>query len=207
MSAITDNIKADNPGALELKIQTALNGVQQVLPTGSSLSFDGAPLTQAQIAQRLQGFQPSFQKVKRTKADHIAALVERSVDEAAARDFLVQLRGVLVAFFGVGSPLLAQFGMPAKKKTARTAQQKVLSAAKAKLTRKKRGTLGSKQKLAVKTLGTPHVSLGANGPTVTPSAADTAQSAAANPQPSSGTANATALGPVAQAPAGTQVKS
>ena len=197
--------KATGSSSLELKIESALTGVLRVLPAGSGLSFDGVTLTQAQIAQKLQGFQPAFHQVRSAKADYAAAVTARKADALDARQFLAQLRGVLVAFFGVGSPLLAQFGMPAKKKTARTAQQKVLSAAKAKLTRKKRGTLGSKQKLAVKTLGTPHVSLGANGPTVTPSAADTAQSAAANPQPSSGTA--TALGPVAQAPAGTPVKS
>ena len=67
----------------------------------------------------------------------------------------------------------------------------LLKAAKAKLTRAKRGTLGSRQKLAVKTQGTPSVSLGSGGTQVTASAQDTAEAR------SGGTAAAAPAAPAA----------
>lgn len=61
----------------------------------------------------------------------------------------------------------------------------VPAAAKAKLTRAKRGTLGKKQRAAIVVVGTPHVTLGADGRATHPSVAEQAQLAAAKSPPSS----------------------
>ncbi len=89
-----------------------------------------------------------------------------------ARDFYLQLKKVIVAFFGAQSAQLADFGLtPAKAHPKRTSAQNAVQAAKTKLTRAARGTASKKQKAAINPMvGTPAVNItpGSDKPLVTP---------------------------------------
>jgi len=65
---------------------------------------------------------------------------------------------------GADNQLLAQWGfVVSKPRKPLTSEEKVLRAAKAKLTRQKRGTLGKRQKAAIKQTTTPDVLVSADG--------------------------------------------
>lgn len=177
MTIATNN--SSTPGGLELKLDDALSGVQQQLVAGSTLQINGAAMTQAQLVTQLSGYLAPFTAAANEKTAYAQAIKARKAVEPPAREFLIQLKAALVALLGRGNPLLEKFGMLAKLPSKPSVQTALLAAAKRKLTRAKRGTLGKKQKAAIVLLGTPSVSVGAEGATVQPSVGEQAQAAAA----------------------------
>ena len=169
---MTTNPSGNSPGGLQLKIQNALIGVQQVLPTGSSLLINAQPVTQAQLVTQLSGYLPVVTAVADAKAAFAQAVKTRVAAEMNIREFLAQLRGALVAFYGRNTPALGKYGMSAKTPAGQTAQTAILAAAKRTLTRQKRGTMGKKQKAGIKAVGTPQVSVSASGVQITPAAGE-----------------------------------
>ena len=182
---MANNQSEHSPKGLALKLQKVLNGVQQTLPTESTMLLGGGPLTQAQLAAKLAGCLPAMTAVDDAKAAHVKAVQARRAAEPNVREFLAQVRMALVAFYGRGNPQLEKFGLSAKLPAAPTSQAAILAAAKRTLTRRKRGTMGKKQKAGLKALGTPQVSVSATGVQVTPAAVDepTAPSVESSPAP------------------------
>jgi len=168
---MTTNQSEHSPSGLLQKIQNALNGVQQVLPSGSSVSMNGQIVTQAQLVTQLTGMLPPMTAVTDAKTAFALAVKQRKEAEPNVREYLAQLRAALVAFYGRNSPTLEKFGMSAKLPAAQPVQSKVIAAAKRTLTRQKRGTLGKKQKASIKAVGTPQVSIDESGMQVVPAAA------------------------------------
>src|SRR5271170_4683222 len=162
------NQSGRSPSGLQSKIQNALTGVQQSLPTGSTLQINGQAATQAQLVTQLTGFLSTLSTVTDAKAAYATAVQSRVAAEENIREYLVQLRAALVAFYGRNPAALGQYGMSAKKPAPQTAQTALLAAAKRTLTRQKRGTLGKKQKAGIKAIGTPQVSVGESGVQITP---------------------------------------
>ena len=169
---MTTNQSGNSPGRLLLKVQSALDGVQEVLPAGTALMINKQSVTQAQLVTQLSGYLPNLKAVADAKAAYAQTVITRRADEQVVREFLAQLRLALVAYLGVGSPDLAKFGMSAKKRAPQDGQTSVLAAAKRTLTRQKRGTLGKTEKASIKAIGTPQVSLGASGVQIAPAAVD-----------------------------------
>ena len=190
---MTTNQNGSSPGRLLQKVQSALDGVQQVLPAGTALMINKQSVTQAQLVTQLSGYLPNLKAVSDAKAAYAQTVITRKADEQVVREFLAQLRLALVAYLGVGSPDLAKFGMSAKKRTPQNGQKSVLAAAKRSLTRQKRGTLGKTEKASIKVIGTPQVSLGESGVQITPAAVDQPVAAPVASSPS----------PVTPEPAGT----
>jgi len=168
---MTTNKSGSSPGGLQRSVQSALVGVQQALPTGSSFNINGEAVTQAQLVTQLSGYLPVLTAVTDAKAALAQAVHARQAVEPEIREFLVQLRAALVASLG-RQPKLGQFGMSAKKPAAPSPPTAVLASAKRALTRQKRGTLGSKQKASIKAVGTPQVSISESGVVVTPAAGE-----------------------------------
>jgi len=166
------NQNGSSPSGLQLKIQNALTGVQQALPTGTALQINGQAATQAQLITQLTGFLSTLSTVTDAKAAFMTALQSRVAGEQNMREYHVQLRAALVAFYGRNPAALGKYGMSAKKPAPQTSQTALLAAAKRTLTRQKRGTLGKKQKASIKAVGTPQVSVGATGVQITPAAGD-----------------------------------
>lgn len=161
------------PAGLELKLTQALKGLQTVLPQGGGLQIGTTTLTQAQLVAKVQADLAPFEAARAEKTLYLNKLQAKVDSEAASREFLAQLKGALIAFLGRGNPLLADFGFNPVRTKVLTSAAKVLAAAKRSVTRQKRGTLGSKQKQAIRALGTPAVTLGAGGTTVVPAVVDT----------------------------------
>ena len=168
---MTTNQNGSSPGRLLQKVQSALDGAQQVLPAGTALMINKQSVTQAQLVTQLSGYLPNLKAVADAKAAYAQTVITRRADEQVVREFLAQLRLALVAYLGVGSPDLAKFGMSAKKRTPQNGQKSVLAAAKRTLTRQKRGTLGKTEKASIKAIGTPQVSIGESGMQVVPAPA------------------------------------
>src|SRR5579871_4873290 len=104
----------NNPGGLQSKIQNALTGVQQSLPSGAALQINGQTTTQAQLVTQLTGFLSTLSAVTDAKVAYATAVQSRTAAEENMREYLVQLRGALVAFFGRNNAALGKFGMSAK---------------------------------------------------------------------------------------------
>jgi hypothetical protein len=127
---------------------------------------------------------------------------ERSL-ELEVQPLRVGVRAVAQTRFGKDGTQLLQFGFQPAKVPVHTPASKVLAAAKAKATRKARGTLGKKEKAALQgtvtsvTVGTPAPQAGSGA---TAPAAPAAGSAPATPAAPPATAPAPAM-PAVAAPA------
>jgi hypothetical protein len=153
-------------------LQQMLQGIEAVVPDGSSLSTDSGPLTKAAVVAELTQVLSVY---KTAEAQQLAIVATRNqLKDASAADHRLysQLKDALIAFFGRGSPLLAQFGVKTRgSRRALTPEQKVLRAAKARATRAARHTMGVRQKAAVKSDGKLSLSVqteGGSGPKAAP---------------------------------------
>jgi hypothetical protein len=149
-------------------LQKMLQGIETVVPDGSSLSTDGGLQTKAAMVAELTQVLSAY---KTAEAQQLAVKASRMQLKNASVDnhqLYTQLKDAVIAFFGRGSPLLGQFGLKARSsRRALTSEQKVLRAAKARATRAARHTMGSRQKAAVKSDGKLTLSVqseGASGP-------------------------------------------
>ena len=201
--------RSDGPSNLATKIQAALSGVQTNLAAGSTFQIGGTAMTQSQIAAELSGYLPTFAAVGAAKAQYEQAVAARTTLEPQAREFLVNLRAALVAFFKRGNPILSQFGMGTGAPGKQSPTTMVVAAAARLLTRQKRGTIGKNEKQAIKVVGSPVVTVGgaqAVAPgtiSATPPAVEAALAAA---QAAAQAAGGSAPAPVAPAPAAAVTK-
>jgi hypothetical protein len=147
------------PAKFEQQLVKMDQGVQNTLPAGTSLTINGMATKQAAIDTQLQSWITVFQAADTAKATYQNAVAARVAITAAAKAYYTALKAVIKAYFGAQSAQLASFGITADKPVVRTAQQKLVSAAKAKQTRALHGTLGKKQKAALTVVGNPPVSI------------------------------------------------
>jgi len=210
----TLEVSPSTPTGLELKVQDALQGVQQVLPAKSTLQINNAKMTQAQMASQLNTYLTAYNAVAPAKSAYAEAVAARTAMQPAIREFLIQLRAALVALFGRGSPQLAKFGMSAQKPTPPSPTTAVLAAAQRQLTRVQRGTISKKQKQLITVVTPPQVTIGGSGkmvvlpPTINPAPGASVAAAVAATDPS-GQAPADGTTPGSQAaaqPAATATK-
>ncbi len=167
--AVVTNPKAVQPGKFEQELQAMDAGVLKDIPAKSSLAINGKAMTGAQIDTQLKSYLSTFAAADQAKQQYQTAVVARRNVTTEARDFYLQIKKAIIAFFGAQSAQLADFGLKAAKARApRTSQQKMLSAAKAQLTREARGTASKKQKAKINpTVGTPMVAVAAEGKATT----------------------------------------
>ncbi len=164
MSVLTQP-KALVPAKFEAELTEIDAGMLKDVPVATSWTLNGKTLTQPQIDAQLKAYLATFEALDAAEQQYQAALAARRNITVEARDFYLQLKKLVVAYFGAQSPQLADFGItPAKARAPKTAAEKVVTAAKAELTRKARGTTSKKQKAQINpNEGTPMVSIGANG--------------------------------------------
>ncbi|HUB08645.1 MAG TPA: hypothetical protein VMB50_16685 [Myxococcales bacterium] len=165
MAIIATQAKGIDPAKLEQELEQFDAGLLKNVPATVSLTINRAALTQGQIDTQIRGYLATLQAVDAAKQQHVAALVARDKMVVEARDFHLQLRRAVIAYFGTQSVELADFGLqPAKAKAERTSAQKAQQAAKAQLTREARGTTSRKQKLKINPgVAQPAVTIGADG--------------------------------------------
>jgi hypothetical protein len=126
------------------------SGLQKNTQKISSLFINGAPMPVADILAILQKRLDSGDQVTVTKAawQHT---VQADIDlREQTHALLVSVRQALQIAFANSNETLAEYGLKPRRTRARTVEQRVAAAAKAKATRAARHTMGPKQKAQIK---------------------------------------------------------
>ncbi|MHB8421086.1 MAG: hypothetical protein ACYDCL_23705 [Myxococcales bacterium] len=170
MAIIATQAKSVRASSLEAELESMDAGVLKDIPATSTLTLNGSALTQAQIDTQIKTYLSTIEAADLAKAQYQTALVARRNQAIEARDFYLQLKRAVTAYFGTQSALLVDFGLkPAKARAVRTSAELALTAAKRKQTREARGTTSKKQKLAINpSVGTPAVMIDSSGTQVIP---------------------------------------
>jgi hypothetical protein len=157
-------------------------GIKQDLMSMATLPLGGATYTPSSLIAFIQSRIDANNQVQTAKAAWQDAAKTYTAINAQATVVVRELRNLVIGAFGPTSPKLADFGFSAPKRTPLTPAKKVAAAAKRAATRKARGTLGKKQKLAI--TGTVEPTTTATPVTTTAPAAPAAPVAPAAPSPS-----------------------
>jgi hypothetical protein len=140
-----------NPSALEVKLGAIAKGIQTLLQPGTTYVVSGSTMTGAAMAQLIVAWLAAFSAHEAAVSQETTTLKARKAIEPQARAFCEGFYAFCVNQYGADSVTLKQFGFTPKKPRAKlTSQQQVIASAKATATRQERGTLGKKQKQAVK---------------------------------------------------------
>ena|SRR5579871_6712762 len=165
-------------------LDVAVAAAKTDLKAGTSVAVLGTTYAVPDLIAKLESYQSAYAGVRDTRSALHELIVQRDQLEPEVVAFLGSLKAAVVNLFGTDSPELEKFGFkPKKKRAPLTSEQAFARAAKAKATRVKRGTLGRKQKAALKFTGTPIVTVSL--PSEPPSPAS---SAAASGAPTVGVA-------------------
>ncbi len=174
---------------LELRADTAIHGLQTALPsTVTQLVVGGVTYQVPDLVKAIQEASLSWKDVRSAHAVIREAMADRPAERARLVQLLSDVRDSVRTVVGSASETLTQFGFkPKRPRKPLTPEKKALAAAKAKLTRARRHTLGSKQKEALGKTETPSVAISPQGEvTITPNAAPSStdqQASAAKPAP------------------------
>ena len=146
---------------VELQGDTLLLGLETKLPsTVTTLLMRGVSTPVADVVKEGQDLmQPYKNKRDANTVSHQFSLDKPQI-EKDLRKFIADVKAALVAVTGGDNAMLTSFGFkPKKPAKSLTAEQQLLRSEKAKQTRQKRGTLGSRQKAAIKATDTPHLNV------------------------------------------------
>ncbi len=154
--------------AFVAKITAMIGGFLKVFTPNMTFTVNGAPLTQGQIVQKLQGFVATIGKVPQTKAAWRAAVAAKNAEHPVAKALLAQLTTMLKQTLGDMDAQLPDFGIePPKPRAKPSVEKAAVAVGKRRGTRQVRGTKGRKQAEAITTTGTPGLALmGADGAVV-----------------------------------------
>jgi hypothetical protein len=173
------------PHGIELRADAVIQGLQTALPPSVTQLVVGS-VTYA-VPDLIKYVQTVEQPWKDARAAHA---VLRQIMQSRPKvyqellDLLANIKASLQGLLGHDSEALTRFGFkPNKRRKPLTVEQKALRAAKAKLTRQKRGTLGKRQKAAIKTTTTPSITISSSGTTVLPGASSTPEPSVAKSAP------------------------
>lgn len=131
-------------------VQAVIAGTKQHFPNGS-FTLGNVAYTTATLVGLFQSLADAIAATDATHAadkDAVTALRETQTHVAPV---LLAYKRWLLTTYGKATQTLADFGVqPRKARTPRTSEQNAAAAAKRAATRKARGTVGKKKKLAVK---------------------------------------------------------
>jgi hypothetical protein len=155
-TGLSSSGKVQSPysNGFQSKLVKCLDGVEQFLPAGSSLTLNGQSMSQEALASALQAVVSLFTALsnaqKQSKAIVSQARLALAAQLPVAHQLYTSLDHALIAFFGKGNPVLANFGIASgARKNPPNSATKAAAAATAKLTRQARHTMGKKQRLQV----------------------------------------------------------
>jgi hypothetical protein len=131
------------------KDQQVITGIQKDLSTMSSLPLGGETFTPVTLMAFVQSRIDAANQVVVAKANWQNAAKIYATINTKATIVVHDLKQLVIGAFGATSSKLADFGFTPRKVVVLTPDQKVAAAAKRAATRKARGTLGPKAKLAV----------------------------------------------------------
>ena len=125
-------------------------GIHAHLQNVPSLPLAGTTYTMTELATQVQGRTDLANTVAAARALWLDVTAQYHALNGKLTPVVRGLRQYVINAFGEDSPVLADFGFAPTKKTSLTPAQLVARGQKAAATRKARGTLGPKQKKAIK---------------------------------------------------------
>jgi hypothetical protein len=149
---------------VELRLDTARAGLIG-LPAGTVVTVGRVNYAASDLVKLLDSIDAPFKKKRELRAGLRALSQTGKQDAAQAKEFLADLKTGLKTLLGRKSEELSSFGFKpdGTPRTAPTVEQKVLRAAKRKMTREMRGTLGPRQKESLKATQAPQVIVDPDG--------------------------------------------
>ena len=182
----------NQPKGAQLQLTTAQTAVPANIPAKSAVVIGGVSYTQAQLVAYITTLLAPILAAQTAKQSFAAAVLARKQNQLAVQTFLAEFRAALIALFGRGSPVLAQFGFTPHKAKTTTSGKNVVKAAKSLASRAKLGTKGPKQKAQILAQPPPDFSVSATGKVTLASddASNTAPAtSASNPGSTAGSSN------------------
>ncbi len=150
----TANKEADS--VVVNRITAMVAGFQKDFTAKQSLTVNGTSMLQPAILSQLAAELALLTATDAARTALATAVAAKKAGAAGTSLFLSQLEAALKSTFGSGSPQLQDFGIaPPKAKKQLTVEQKALSVAAAKGTKKARGIIGKNQRAAITTQGKP----------------------------------------------------
>jgi hypothetical protein len=131
------------------KDQLIIAGIQKDLSTTKSIPLGATTYTPATLTTFIQSRIDAANEVITAKAAWQSAAKAYLALNAQANVVVHDLKQFVIGLFGAEANQLSDFGFTPRKKTVLTPAQKVAAAAKRAATRKARGTVGPKAKLAI----------------------------------------------------------
>jgi hypothetical protein len=131
-----------------------LAGTDKHYPGNASLTFGGATHTTTEIKQALNDRMSARKNTDAAKAAYDAAVKAERDTRARTGKLVLQYKGFLLVTNGEDVTALADYGLKPRKQAVVKPATRVAAAAKAKETRKARGTKGKRQRLAIKAAAT-----------------------------------------------------
>jgi hypothetical protein len=129
-----------NRTTFQASLQKLIDGLTKRAATIASLILGGKTLANAQIVAQIQQVIAAETAAVTARAALKAAVLAASNQRATSSQLLYDLKQTLRAMFSGQPDVLADFGLTPRKTAAKTPEEKVATAAKAKATRKARGT-------------------------------------------------------------------
>ena len=151
MSQTVSTAESHHPLETEQELQGIKRGIPDVVPSGKTFFFKGMFLDEQGFTQLVQGILDSFENVVNLRAQLALAVAERDSKEAAARQFVSDLRAAAITNWGEGSIEFALLNFTSRKKPAPlTPEKRQLKYLRTQATRKARMVMGSRQRREVK---------------------------------------------------------
>ena len=148
--------------------QKLIDGVHKFFGQFASLPVGSTTVTPADIVKVLQDRVDAGQTVLTAEAARTTAVKADRDKRAQTAAFVQSLRRMVQGMLSQSPDTLATFGLKVLKTAKKTVDVKATSLAKSKATRKARGTMGKKQKKAVK--GNAPATASSGGTTASPAA-------------------------------------
>jgi hypothetical protein len=145
------NAKSHHPLETEQELQAMKRGIPDVMTNQKTCFFKGLFLDEQGFTQLVQGVLDYFENVTQLRARLALAVAERDSKDAAARQFVSDLRAAAITNYGEGSIEFALLGFTSRRKPAPlTPEKKQLKYLRTMATRKARMVMGSRQRQEIK---------------------------------------------------------
>jgi hypothetical protein len=154
---------SNQPKGDQLQLTTAQTAIPANIPVKSTVVVGGVSYTQPQLVALITTLLAPILAAQTAKQSFAAAVKARKQNQTAVRTFLVEFHAALVALFGRGSPVLAQFGFNPSKPRTTTGGKTVVKTAKLLASRAKLGTKGPQQKALILAQQPPPFSVASDG--------------------------------------------
>lgn len=145
---------------LELRFDHVQAGVKEFgLPAAvTEVVIRGVRYTQAELERKLEELNDPHKRLREAKAYIRQFSRDRRRLTREHREFLADLNASVAGILGRDNEELTRYGFkPARRRRALTVEEQTLAKAKAELTRKARGTMGKRQRAAIRATETPTV--------------------------------------------------